>query len=104
MTGPIHEHDCDVCKYLGTVNNQDLYFCPSDLGGPTVICRYGKAGDYRSGLVFGLDKDNPLHEALKRALKVMEYRRIILKHFDKYERETSRWCALLNLIAEVDLG
>lgn len=46
---PLHEHDCECCTYLGTMDKHDLYVCPSE---PTVIARYGPDGDYKSGLAF----------------------------------------------------
>lgn len=54
-------HDCDKCIFLGTVviseQMQDLYYCPNELGGPTIptiIARWSdEGGDYSSGLCFG---------------------------------------------------
>lgn len=45
---PLHTHDCDACKYLGTVDDYDLYWCPQrGLGIPTLVARYGSDGpDY----------------------------------------------------------
>lgn len=48
---PIHEHDCDHCKFLGTFNGQDLYYHPpvdKELKYWTLVSRYGKHGDYQS--------------------------------------------------------
>lgn len=49
---PMFEHDCDDCQFLGTTNTgkrpADLYFHPNPHA--TVIARYGKGGDYISGL------------------------------------------------------
>lgn len=46
----------------------DLYYC-SQGGHPTVIARYGEAGDYYSGLEFGRDGHIPaLAEAYRRAV------------------------------------
>ena len=59
MSKPIHQHDCDRCVFLGTLDQRDLYFCP---GEPTVIARRSSdPPDYQSGLVFGLTslKDRP---------------------------------------------
>lgn len=65
--GPKYTHDCDQCTPLGsfTVDNHtsDLYFCAKSV--PTVIARYGNAGqDYESGL--GINSP-PLVEAERRA-------------------------------------
>ena len=46
MEKPIHEHDCDECIYLGTVDSRDLYVCR----GATVVSRWGEYGAYSSGL------------------------------------------------------
>ena len=55
MSGPIHEHDCDVCIYIGSLGRtmgpgvaRDVYVCPQG-GYPTVIIRHGIEGDYISG-------------------------------------------------------
>jgi hypothetical protein len=55
---PVFEHDCKACVYLGTIKDKrdlyDLYYCPADLLGPTVIARWSSNGpDYMSGMVFG---------------------------------------------------
>lgn len=67
---PIHEHDCDRCKFLGTFNDQDLYFCPEQMGNPkywTLISRFGKNGDYCSG---GWKTEHPqMLEARRRAIE-----------------------------------
>jgi hypothetical protein len=54
---PIWNHDCDQCKFLGTYNEHDLYYCkqgtPSG-GMPTLLARYGGGdGQYLSGMAFG---------------------------------------------------
>lgn len=50
-----HEHDCDICTHLDSVTRDgtdyDLYYCPNGRR-PTVIARYGKWGEYLSGLDF----------------------------------------------------
>lgn len=63
------EHDCNACVFLGHVDKHDLYFCPNDILGPTVIARWSSEGpDYSSGLCFICC--NPLlHEAAKRAVQ-----------------------------------
>lgn len=49
-----HKHDCDRCRYLGTSNLHDLYFCEKQIVGPTIIARWGSDGpEYTSGLEFG---------------------------------------------------
>lgn len=63
---PRYEHDCSNCVYLGQYKESDLYFCPKDLLGPTIIARHGLAGDYASGIVFR-DFDPALGEAFRRA-------------------------------------
>lgn len=51
---PVHDHDCDACTYLKTVNIDnrvyDLYHCLQGSTRHTVIARYGVDGDYLSGL------------------------------------------------------
>lgn len=54
MSTPIHEHDCDRCKFLGSFNGEDLYYCPpyDPVKSPqfwTLLSRFGKDGDYCSG-------------------------------------------------------
>lgn len=70
---PIHQHDCNNCVFLGTFQNNDLYYC-NQHGRPTVIARYGPSGEYASGLTFGEhDKDDltsELGEAYRRAKKL----------------------------------
>lgn len=47
-----YHHDCDNCRPLGQFEEFDLYVCPEQVGGPTVIARFGLDGDYLSGLCF----------------------------------------------------
>lgn len=51
-----HEHDCECCHYLGSDAKKtdlfDYYVCEQGGIVPTVIARYGNAGDYASGLDF----------------------------------------------------
>lgn len=64
--GPLYEHDCEICTFLGSTQNADLYFCPQG-GIPTVLARYSSAGpDYISGMVF-VKNNRLLAEALRRA-------------------------------------
>lgn len=47
-----HAHDCDACIFLGnfatvsgTVTRKyDVYVCPTAMGGPEVIARFGSDG------------------------------------------------------------
>lgn len=65
------EHDCGACKFLGTTNvgkrPADLYFHPGP--GTTVIARYGKDGDYISGLEL-ISHEPTLAVAAERALRM----------------------------------
>jgi len=65
---PIHQHDSDCCTFLGTVENQDLYFSDQGGFGATLIARYGSDGpDYFSGLCFS--KEGILRIAAERAIE-----------------------------------
>lgn len=68
---PRFTHDCKGCHYLGQDAEHDFYFCPSPMGMPTVIARYGNEGpEYSSGLEIArqvraqLDFEYPLAKAL----------------------------------------
>ena len=51
---PVFEHDCDACIFLGHYEGHDLWFCPREVAGYTVIARWSSDGpDYRSGAPFG---------------------------------------------------
>jgi len=68
----IHQHDCapecGCCTFLGTVDNQDLYFSGQGNFGSTLIARYSSDGpDYMSGLCFS--KDGILRIAAERAIE-----------------------------------
>lgn len=87
---PFFTHDCPSCVFLGCCMREpqtkyspggsmlywypqlDLYFCPKQVGGPTVIARYGSDGpDYCSGLPFAVEGEfgiPELLEAKKRAI------------------------------------
>jgi hypothetical protein len=85
---PRFEHDCDCCKFLGTLtlpkDNEtskrykttvfDLYFCKQEIGDETVISRFGNKGyEYTSGLrlaVEGKYGHPNLLEAKRRAIKL----------------------------------
>lgn len=67
--GPVFAHDCDVCFFLGQYNDADLYLCPKEAGGPTVIARFSwEPGDYASGTPIAESKAFP--EATHRELRV----------------------------------
>lgn len=69
LPDPKWEHDCDCCLFLGTFNNADLYFCPSDMGIPTVIARLSsEPSDYASGEMIGRTESYPT--ATHRELRV----------------------------------
>lgn len=69
---PRFKHECKHCVFLGAhIHNQrwhDLYYCPANLGEPTVIARYGEGGDYMSGMCFAGTLE-PLTVAKKMAEK-----------------------------------
>lgn len=56
---PYFAHDCDGCTYLGSIifandDKFDLYHCmQAGAFGATTIARFGKDGDYMSGVEFG---------------------------------------------------
>lgn len=54
---PIHEHDCECCKFLGTTEDKhDLYYCANMNG--TVISRFSSLGSgYSSGICFIIFND-----------------------------------------------
>lgn len=71
---PFHAHDCEACTHLKSVSrdntNYDLYFCTQGSEEPychTVIARYGKQGDYLSGVKFS--DDGILREAAMAAIE-----------------------------------
>lgn len=50
-----YKHDCDICQFLGTHEEYDLYYCWQG-GDPTVVCRYGDDGpEYESGMFLWTD-------------------------------------------------
>jgi hypothetical protein len=53
MKSKFHVHDCNCCNYLGSEQKDDggfdYYYC-GDSVRPTVIARFGVAGDYYSSL------------------------------------------------------
>lgn len=71
---PFHKHDCNNCTHLKSVTvdntNYDLYFCTQGFDEPychTLIARYGKDGDYLSGMKFS--DDGILREAAMAAIE-----------------------------------
>jgi hypothetical protein len=65
-----HEGDVYLGRYsgeyriIGEISHYDLWYCPQDLCGPTIVARWSSYGpDYGSGMVFGwiLDKKSPGH-------------------------------------------
>jgi hypothetical protein len=78
MDKPYYKHDCTACIFLGGCFYQsdryDLYACRQDIGGYTVIARWGSEGpDYTSGVSFAErhlreNPNHPLAVALKRVI------------------------------------
>lgn len=84
---------CNGCHYLGHAYGHDLYYHYNHHE-TTLIARYGKNGDYCSGLVFsysivGLDgpTNKAMRECLLRALGVQAFRSRIIEHVVKWERD-----------------
>ena len=55
MPVPIFDHDCDACILIDSIehpvtkHHHDVYLCPREVGGPSIIGRYGDEGwEYRS--------------------------------------------------------
>lgn len=74
LEGPLFEHDCTECVFLGRHPEipVDLYFCKQGGSYPTVIARRGNKGaDYTSGLVFAV------MEPLKIAKRLAEERGLL---------------------------
>lgn len=72
---PTHQHDCELCQYLGTYKNKDLYFHPSDYK-PSVISRYGSEGwEYISGI------DGSLDGSLRVAAEIAIERSLITRQY-----------------------
>jgi hypothetical protein len=69
---PLHKHDCNNCVFLGSFDGEDLYYHPGQM--VSLIARWGKGGEYNSGLIFGEmdeeDPNSPLGEAYRRACKL----------------------------------
>lgn len=46
---PVHKHDCECCKFLGTLNRVDHYVCKAGSNSAEYIQRYSSNGaDYRA--------------------------------------------------------
>lgn len=61
-----HE-DCKSCIFLGSFHEYDLYVCVS---APTIIARFGDAGEYISGLEMAMSGTHPaLREGYLRATR-----------------------------------
>lgn len=65
---PTHQHDCDICTFLGKVVYRgqifDLYHCTSD---PGYIARFGEDGDYifaKDGHADSYSVDHPIAQAV----------------------------------------
>lgn len=100
---PRYQHDCNLCVFLGNWtmpadlqgsglpnDRYDLYYCPANVGSPTVIARYANAGGcYYSGLPFG----DPASKAPKIPALVEAYRRAVVLELitvTNNEREAAR--------------
>lgn len=87
-SGPVHDHDCEACVYLGSTTVSpgerydntgegtiyDLYFHPRQylddgtrLNETTLLARWGDAGAYYSGIIFADGRNPLLTEARARA-------------------------------------
>lgn len=68
---PYHQHDSDTSVYLGSEerpnNKYDFYYAEQG-SSPTVIARFGKNGDYQSGLIivkYAIKPDQDVMEQLQ---------------------------------------
>lgn len=72
---PHHTHDCRACISLGDFTfmgtDYDLYICPKQVTGATLVARYGIDGDYTSlpPNYIHVDSHPSLREAKHRAIK-----------------------------------
>lgn len=47
---PRYTHDCEICKFLGTHDEYDLYVCVDAQGSSSLVARYGDEPDeYTTG-------------------------------------------------------
>jgi len=58
-TTPIHQHDCDNCKYLITTNKMDMYYCDQGGWGDTIVRRFGSEPEEYGSSGLRLDSINP---------------------------------------------
>ena len=58
-TTPIHQHDCDNCKYLITTNKMDMYYCDQGGTGDTIVRRFGSEPEEYGSSGLRLDSINP---------------------------------------------
>jgi hypothetical protein len=81
MTKPLYTHDCDLCSFLGSYQEHDLYYCaPSG-----VIARHGDEGSLYVSMDIRLlanivtvreyGRPSPSHEALREAVDRVAIRR-----------------------------
>lgn len=102
---PLHTHDCDACVFLGNYhgrvylgdsavpekNAYDLYYCPREISGCSLVARYGSKGpEYASAPFYILDKGQTNLEPLKQA-----YHRLMQR---PYGLEVRREQALRSLL------
>jgi len=70
---PRYIHDCEKCKFLGTWEAYDLYFCDEKTLGGTVIARYGSNAPMYAAMHVSLTKtldEKTLHSTYSPALRV----------------------------------
>ncbi len=48
--GPVFEHDCDGCRFVGRLNGEDLYACKKADGTVEYLCRFGDEGHENGSL------------------------------------------------------
>ena len=58
-TTPIHQHDCDNCKYLITTNDMDMYYCDQGGRGNTIVRRFGSEPEEYGSSGLRLHSINP---------------------------------------------
>lgn len=97
---PKYKHDCARCRFLGHHDNADLYYCPAEISGPTVIARFSDDGpNYQSGIYFAYGMNPLLTEARRRAVAqgltsydlvlAVRYRPPVLTQEDKAELQAA---------------
>ena len=109
MVSPLHEHDCEDCKFLGNFEDQhgryDLYFCPQH-GAPTLIARWSSNGpDYMSGLVFGRQEyQNGERTPLAAAYEQAVLRGLLRTGDERGEHDMADFQRLLGYIAQLPVA